>query len=194
MRCPACQAENPVQAIRCHKCGKPFAGGQTPVEPLEEVEEALLDEPEKVRGQSRVPRKWPKEEEEVEEAGLGRTVIPYKNPCALGAYYCTFLGLISGLGAITLVVFICYQNDWIIEKVIDRCRSILYYGLGLGIFLELLAITLGLAGYFKQMAHPEKKGLAHALTGIILGGLFLAAEVVTLILLIRYINELMGRH
>ena len=65
------------------------------------------------------------------------TVIPYRNPSALLAYY---LGVFS---------VIC----------------------GIGFFLGIAAVILGVLGTNYRKKHPTAHGLAHAWVGIIVGGL-----------------------
>jgi hypothetical protein len=67
------------------------------------------------------------------------TIIPYKNPQALTAYYLAVFSLIP-----------CF-----------------------GLLLAIPALVLGITGLRKARENPERKGKAHAWTGIILGGLMI---------------------
>ncbi len=72
------------------------------------------------------------------------TVVPYKNPPALAAYY---LGLFSFIGILPI------------------------FGLP-GTFMGLAALFLGLKGLKNVKQHPEMKGTVHAWIGVLLGGFF----------------------
>src|SRR5712691_7242330 len=125
MRCPACDTPNPPEAVRCEECGAKLPVRQRRPAPAEEKED---DEPRPARPKSaesdeRRPRRRPPEdldeddddeEEEYERRPRRRrrrryeddeeddealtTIIPYKNPRALAAYYMSFFTLIPALG------------------------------------------------------------------------------------------------
>lgn len=81
-------------------------------------------------------------------------LIPYKNPKALIAYYCGVFGL----------------------------ASCVFAGVG-GIF-GVVPIILGLQGLKYAREHPETKGQAHAIVGIVLGGLEVLTAVVAVVVII----------
>lgn len=102
MRCPACDAPNPPEAVRCEACGEKL---------------------------SRRPLR-----RQADDGALS-TLIPYRNPKALAGYY---------LGIFSLIPV-------------------------LGVFLAIAAIILGILGLRHSAAHPEAKGTAHAIIGLVLG-------------------------
>jgi hypothetical protein len=75
------------------------------------------------------------------------TIIPYRNPRALIAYYLGVFGLIPCLG----------------------------------LLLGPAALVLGILGVRYASKNPEAKGMAHAIVGIVLGGLASLANVGALI-------------
>jgi hypothetical protein len=88
--------------------------------------------------EQRRPGRQPVEDDDApdeEEDGLVSTIIPYRNPKALAAYYCGFFALLPGIG----------------------------------IFIGLVAVVLGILGLRYTYVNPSAKGTAHAITGIVLG-------------------------
>jgi hypothetical protein len=81
MHCPACAASNPPENRHCHSCGQklPAASGAA-------MAEVAIDA---------LPALPPSEDEEPD---LVSTLIPYKNPRALAAYYCGFFALLPAIG------------------------------------------------------------------------------------------------
>lgn len=96
MRCPSCDASNPPENRYCRNCGQ-----KLPATPDSATAEEALDVlpalPVPAAERSEDPLQQPAAEGE-EEADLVSTLIPYKNPRALAAYYCGFFALIPGIG------------------------------------------------------------------------------------------------
>jgi hypothetical protein len=92
--------------------------------------------------------------------GLSR-VIPYHNARALAAYYCGFGGLICILGSVALSIVLTGDRR--------KATGVLSAGFGLGAVLALAAIVLGILGLTYVTRNPEAKGMAHAVTGVVLG-------------------------
>lgn len=101
----------------------------------------------------------------------GGAVIPTGNGMALAAYYCGFGGLIFILGSIALAAALA-------PNIPPVLIFALMYGGG-GIF-AVLAIIFGIVGLVKVKRNPEARGTAHAVIGIVLGGL----ELIGLILIL----------
>ena len=102
------------------------------------------------------------EEEDRPRRKKGGAIIPYRNGMALAAYYCGFGGLISILGGIALAVVTAPSPN----------RAIVFTMMyGGGSICALLAIGFGIAGCLKASRNPEARGTAHAIIGIVLGGL-----------------------
>ncbi len=127
------------------------------------------------RGQRRPPRR---EDDEDDDRPRRRRksdplsgVIPYGNVMALAAYYCAFASLIGILGTITLVKAMRGQ---------DLPSGVVMLGFALGGLLAPLAVVLGILGLMHVTKHPEAKGTAHAMTGIVLG----TAEIVGLLIIV----------
>jgi membrane-bound ClpP family serine protease len=74
MRCPACDAPNPRDAVRCEECG------------------------ERLPRRSRRPDPDDEEDYEGSAEEAVATIIPYRNVPALIAYYLGIFGLIPGVG------------------------------------------------------------------------------------------------
>jgi hypothetical protein len=90
------------------------------------------------------------------------SIIPYRNGMALAGYYCGMGALIVTLGSIALaIVAAAVMNRW------------MFLGLfaGAGGLLALLALIFGIMGIANAKRTPEVGGTAHAVIGIILGGL-----------------------
>ena len=106
MRCPSCRAENPPTATSCVECGEglPVVAGQKPVHsyPIAQAqgdEEEILD----VLPATRRKLKDRDDDDEFDDTGDGgiSTLIPYRNPKALAAYYFGFFSLIPMVGLLT---------------------------------------------------------------------------------------------
>lgn len=54
----------------------------------------------------------------------------------------------------------------------------------LGLLLGPAALVTGILGLRKRMKHPEMKGLAHALVGVIVGGLVFLAHLGVILLIV----------
>lgn len=98
----------------------------------------------------------------------GGAIIPYRNGMALAGYYCAFGGLIAILGSLALAAALA-------PNINAALILTLMYGGG-GIF-GLLAIVFGSLGCIKASRNPDARGTAHAIIGIVLGGLELIALV-----------------
>jgi hypothetical protein len=90
------------------------------------------------------------------------SIIPYRNGMALASYYCGMGALIVTLGSIALsIVAAGVMNRWIFLALFA----------GVGGLLALLAVIFGIMGIANTKRTPEVGGTAHAIIGIILGGL-----------------------
>jgi hypothetical protein len=105
MRCPACNVPNPDANKYCHQCGEKLPSSASPA--AEEVLEVLPALPVSAESgdthASRLPEGRDKEDEDTD---VVLTLIPYKNPRALAAYYCGFFALVPVIGFILAVVAI----------------------------------------------------------------------------------------
>jgi hypothetical protein len=106
MRCPSCRAENPPTAISCIECGErlPVATAEKPA-PRYPIAQAQVDD-EEILDVLPATRRSPKDrddDDEFDETGDGgiSTLIPYRNPKALAAYYVGFFSLIPVVGLLT---------------------------------------------------------------------------------------------
>jgi hypothetical protein len=95
MRCPVCDTPNPPENQRCQHCGENLP----PPSPLPAPEDVL----DVVPVSTAAP---PDSRVQMEDGGTDvvLTLIPYKNPKALAAYYCGFFALIPVLGFVLGVV------------------------------------------------------------------------------------------
>lgn len=114
-------------------------------------------------------------------------VVPYRNGFALASYYLGFLGLVAILGGVAYIIF-TVQRDPFAAIQNATLINLIYWGgvYGLGGVSALLAITFGAIGASRA---GEKKGMAHAIIGIVLGAL----EIVLLILLLIGVFGVMAR-
>jgi hypothetical protein len=90
------------------------------------------------------------------------------------AYYLGFAGLIVILGSVALLKT---NPGWVNPKLVRALMT------GVGGFLALLAGIFGGIGLFHVSQHPEAKGTAHAITGIIMGALEILGLLVLLFIL-----------
>lgn len=167
MRCPACDAKNPADAVRCGECG------------------------ESLRRQRRHPD--PDEddgEEDEEEGGLASTIVPYKNLGALVGYYCAYLSPLVGVGAIIVILLIGQKNDWFVKKQLPAFQMILFVGMGVGMLIALVGFILGGMGFVYVRNHPAAKGTGHAVFAMLAGGVNLVWELAAIILVGNYINSI----
>jgi hypothetical protein len=202
IRCPACKGENPSDAERCQHCGVKFIRKPRPVEveveedpqeqavqvkrrPVEPEEEA--DEVKPVRLKPKRRRVIVEDDEDDEDSG--GAIIPYRNPLALFGYYAAFLGLIIGLGAIAVAIFLLQKKEVLTRHDVDLAKMIITIGVILGMLVELAAFVMGIFGFFYAKAHRTAKGGGHALSAIIMGALFLIGELVCLFLVFQYIDD-----
>ncbi len=209
IRCPACKGENPANAERCEHCGVKFIRkprpGEVEIEEEDEASEQAVQikrrpvEPEEEIHEVQAVRPKPKrrrvivedDEDDEDDRGSGGAIIPYRNPLALFGYYAAFLGLLIGLGAMALAVFLCrgkWETGNITIQDVNTAKVIIWIGIILGVLVELAAFVMGIFGFFYAKAHRTAKGGGHALSGIIMGALFLIGELIALVLIIQYID------
>jgi hypothetical protein len=204
IRCPACKGENSANAERCEHCGVKFVRKPRPVEVEFEEEDETSEqavqvkrrpvEPEEEIHEVQAVQPKPKRrrvivEDDEDDEDSGGAIIPYRNPLALFGYYAAFLGLVIGLGAMALAVFLCQQKGYDIKQAdVKLAKTIIYVGIILGVIVELAAFVMGIFGFFYAKAHRTAKGGGHALSGIIMGALFLIGELIALVLIIQYID------
>jgi hypothetical protein len=97
MLCPACHASNPAENGYCQHCGEKLSAtglAATAEDAIDVLPVSALPVEEVSEHQ---PHQDPAEGEE-EAPDLVSTLIPYKNPRALAAYYCGFFALLPGIG------------------------------------------------------------------------------------------------
>ena len=99
-------------------------------------------------------------------AGIN-SLIPYKNPQALIAYYLGVFALIPGAFTIALCVLRTPQ------ELIAGDLGMLALVPGLGGLLAVIAIVLGILGLGYRSKNPTAGGTGHAWAGIVLGTLVL---------------------
>ncbi len=116
----------------------------------------------------------PRPRRKKSKSGALSGIIPYKNGLALLAYYLGFAGLIVILGSVALLKT---NPGWVNPKLVRALMT------GVGGFLALLAGIFGGIGLFHVSQHPEAKGTAHAITGIIMGALEILGLLVLLFIL-----------
>jgi hypothetical protein len=87
MRCPVCNADNPLESQRCQTCGEalPLSADLASDEVSALPADAVADE----------PTRPPQTDKEVD---IVRIFIPYENPRSLAAYYISIFALIPGIG------------------------------------------------------------------------------------------------
>ncbi len=198
MQCPVCNAENSAQAVFCEKCGARITKKPPPIE----VEVAdSSDEPEvRVRRRptgSEAPSPSRESDRprrrrvvvEDDERPSGGAIVPYRNPLALFAYYCVFLGFIIGIGAITAVV-IYAQRTVLSEKDINFGKMVINIGFIAGMIVELAAFLMGIFGLLYVRSHPTARGTGHAILGVILGPALIIVLLAALIFMRSWLDSL----
>ncbi|SRR6266478_1706612 len=204
MQCPVCHRDNSVEAVFCEKCGARIARKPPPVEAevADEAEVRVRRRPSRA-GEAIPPkdpgqrRRRPVNDEEfdrrVYDAAAaavltGGAIVPYRNPLALFAYYCVFLGFIIGIGATTAVVIFA-SGSTLSEDHIRFGKMVIYIGFVVGMIVELAAFLLGIFGLLYVRTHPTARGTGHALMGIVLGPVFIIAQLAALVYMISWINS-----
>jgi hypothetical protein len=197
MICPVCKAENSEEAVFCFKCGARIARKPPPIE-AQLADES--DEPE-VRikrrpgpdnagsGGMRSPPKRRRVVVEEDDGPSGGAIVPYRNPLALFAYYCVFLGLIVGIGTAAVIAYYINANGLSHAENVRFCKTVITIGFIVGMILELAAFMLGIFGLLYVRSHRTARGTGHAIMGIILGPLLLLGQLAALILMIGYTNS-----
>jgi hypothetical protein len=128
----------------------------------EEYPSSFSDKPIRRRVRKRARPRYEQDDYEGQDASeeAVSTIIPYKNPKALIAYYLGIFGLIPCLGLI----------------------------------LGPAAIVLGIMGLRYKATHPQAKGTAHAIVGIVLGSIETLANLgVILFYALLFIGSLKGQ-
>ena len=103
MRCPSCRADNSPEATACHECGDALAQTAIPIKPkiIYPVAQAQDDEDDVM---DVLPAAKPsgsaadQDDDPSDGDGGISTLIPYRNPKALAAYYLGFFSLICVVG------------------------------------------------------------------------------------------------
>jgi hypothetical protein len=198
MQCPVCNAENSAQAVFCEKCGARIAKKPPPVEvevadnsaePEVRVRRRPADSGEQATSRDSDRPRRRRVVVEDDERPSGGAIVPYRNPLALFAYYCVFLGFIIGIGAITAVV-IYAQRTVLSDKDINFGKTVIYIGFIVGMIVELAAFLMGIFGLLYVRAHPTARGTGHAILGVILGPVFIIVQLAALIFMIGWLNSL----
>jgi hypothetical protein len=198
MLCPVCKAENSGDAVFCQKCGARIARKPPPIvaELADDSEEPEVRVKSRAGGPDdagsediRPPLRRRRVIVEEDDGPRGGAIVPYRNPLALFAYYCVFLGLIVGIGTITAIAF--YINAHGLNKAdeISFCQTVVTIGFIVGMVLELAAFLLGVFGLFYVRSHRTARGTGHAIMGIVLGPILLLAQLAALILMIGWIKS-----
>lgn len=94
MRCPACDAPNPAEAVKCRECGARMAG----VAPQAPPEEGVRVRRRGAGAPSSGVRRTARPVRPRSNDGAISTIIPYKNLRALAGYYLGWLCLIPLIG------------------------------------------------------------------------------------------------
>jgi hypothetical protein len=176
MRCSACDTANPPEAMHCMKCGKKLAAGQPRPVPEEEPRPRRASRSEAI--EERKPRRRPADDDYEDEEYERR---PRRRPAARrhddddDEYDASDDGGISTL--------IPYKNL--------RALFSYYAGIGalipvLGLLLAPVAMILGILGLLYRRDHPEAKGTAHAIVGIVLGTLSLLCQSIGSLILWKF--------
>jgi hypothetical protein len=125
---------------------------------------------------------------EDDERPRGGAIVPYRNPLALFAYYCVFLGLIIGIGTTTAIAYFVSSSG--IDKPGDRtfCKTVITIGFIVGMILELAAFLLGIFGLLYVRKYPTARGTGHGIIGVILGSIFFIGQLAALVFMIGWIE------
>jgi len=126
---------------------------------------------------------------EEEDRPSGGAIVPYRNPLALFAYYCIFLGFIVGIGTTTAIAFYITTKGLDKSADISFCKTVITIGFIVGMILELGALLLGIFGLLYVRGHPTARGTGHAIMGIILGPLLLITQLAALIFMVGWIDS-----
>jgi hypothetical protein len=108
MRCPACTAPNAPGASFCSECGEKMPKTAAAPKPVrrapppedEDEEEVVARAPKRRRVRRRDEDEDDDDYEDSGDGGIG-TLIPYRNPKALAAYYLGFFSLIPVVGLVS---------------------------------------------------------------------------------------------
>jgi hypothetical protein len=126
---------------------------------------------------------------EDDERPGGGAIVPYRNPLALFAYYCVFLGLIVGIGTITAIAYFITTNGLNKPADITFSKTVITIGLIVGMIIEMAAFLLGVFGLLYVRKHPTARGTGHAILGVILGPIFLIIELGALAFMLSWIKD-----
>jgi hypothetical protein len=189
MQCPVCRWDNSGEAVFCEKCGARIARKPPPVEAeiADEAEVRVRRRPAD-SGELATRPKRRRIVTEEDERPSGGAIVPYRNPLALFAYYCVFLGFIIGIGATTAVVIFA-SGATLSEDHIRLGKIVIYIGFIVGMIVELAAFLLGIFGLLCVRNHPTARGTGHAIMGVVLGPIFIIAQLAALIFMISWINS-----
>ncbi len=202
MQCPVCNAENSAEAVFCQKCGGRIARKPPPI--VAEIADDS-DEPEvRIRRQgggrlppesaeSRSPRRR-RVVVEDEERPRGGAIVPFRNPLALFAYYCVFLGIIVGIGTVTAIAYFINANGLNKAADVTFSKTVMSLGFIVGMVFELAAFILGIFGLLYVRKYPTARGTGHAIVGVIMGSIFLIVELAALILLLGWVKGQFQQH
>jgi len=137
----------------------------------------LEDEDEDERRPAR--RRQSREDDDEDEDDRPRkrrgieSIIPFRNGMALASYYCSFGGLIGIFGTLAWFAFTAPNPNRTLYAVLM---------IGGGGLLALLAIVFGIIGMIKAKRNRKARGTAHAVIGLILGGLEIGGVVVLMVM------------
>jgi len=189
MQCPVCHRENSAEAVFCEKCGARIARKPPPVEAevADEAEVRIRRRPAD-SGELATRPKRRRAAVEEDERRSGGAIVPYRNPLALFAYYCVFLGFIIGIGATTAVVIFA-SGSTLSEDHIRFGKMVIYIGFIVGMLVELAAFLMGIFGLLYVRTHPTARGTGHAIMGVVLGPVFVIAQLAALIYMIGWIDS-----
>ncbi len=173
MQCPACDTSNPPQALHCMKCGKRLGASQP--RPAAKDEDRPR-RPREEESEERRPRRRPADDSDEEEEYERR---PRRRPAARRYDEDDDDDRNDG-GISTLIP---YKNP--------RALFSYYCGIAalipiLGLLFAPFALVLGILGLLYRRDHPQAKGTAHAVIGVVLGGLSLVCYPLGFIILMKY--------
>ncbi|HEV8058806.1 MAG TPA: hypothetical protein VGP68_02980 [Gemmataceae bacterium] len=103
MRCPSCRADNLPEATSCHECGDALAQAADPVKtkiiyPIAQAQDDEDNVMDVLSAAKPNGSTLDKDGDPSEGDGGISTLIPYRNPKALAAYYLGFFSLICVVG------------------------------------------------------------------------------------------------
>jgi hypothetical protein len=160
MRCPSCRAGNPAALACCSECGEPLPATTNSEEPplVYPVAQAQADE---VDIMDVLPAKKSADDVDDDEfSGDGgiSTLIPYRNPKALAAYYLGLFSLIPVLGLVTAPFAVLFGVLGVRRARADKnAKGTIHAWIGIVFGLTPLVCVTALLCWVYSDGSPEEK-------------------------------------